>query len=293
MTNWRECYTTAKSYSAIQLPGENQCMYIWFMTFMKDHMCSHSKSLTLKPQNLALCNGHGETQQFEGWSSGFALLGGRKLTAFRVDKNSSWKKSYRHADVLLQKRMYINIYLSWRPAAVAILENIYVWWYLMCITKQHVRFLVSEGFCHCQVWEWQKTPCQAGHKSWWGLWRVVKSGSQMAKMIKNPFLMNDNMDIFPSFLENRIFLCVCFSSLLRNHWNNIHLSSLHSSASLAFAEHAAFYSRFGSRLRRAAPDIMEVADTWLHCPGPAVCSSEIKQLRPSSKRCWIKIVNKT
>ena len=87
MTNWRECYTTAKSYSTSRWKS----LYIWFMTFMKDHMCSHSKSLTLKPQNLALCNGHGETQQFEGCSSGFALLGGRKLTAFRVDQNSSWK----------------------------------------------------------------------------------------------------------------------------------------------------------------------------------------------------------
>lgn len=191
--------------------------------------------------------------------------------------------------------MYINIYLSWRPAAVAILENIYVWWYLMCITKQHVRFLVSEGFCHCQVWEWQKTPCQAGHKSWWGLWRVVKSGSQMAKMIKHPFLMTFKHGHFPSSLENRIFLCVCFSSLLRNHWNNIHLSSLHSSASLAFAEHATFWSASApvSDGRHRISWVRGVS-TWLHiCPGPAVCSSEIKQLRPSSKRCWITITNKT
>ena len=100
---------------------------------------------------------------------------------------------------------------------------------------------------------------------------------------------------FSKFPWKSDFLCVCFSSLLRNHWNNIHLSSLHSSASLAFAEHATFWSASApvSDGRHRISWVRGVS-TWLHiCPGPAVCSSEIKQLRPSSKRCWITITNKT
>ncbi len=114
MDPWPPGWNATLPPRAIQRPGENQWMYIWFMTFMKIHMCSHSKSLTLKPQNLALCNGHGETQQFEGRSSGFssaklrcfALLGWHQLIAFRVDQNSSCEACL-HAYLFLYVYTYI------------------------------------------------------------------------------------------------------------------------------------------------------------------------------------------